>query len=83
VPNLQRLVDAYKQALDGGNADVLSYYVAWNNLAQKRLGVLRLQQQLADTRVALELAAGRYFPDEPTTRPTTDPTARPQPEEAR
>ncbi len=68
VPNLQRLVDAYKQAIDHGNADVLSYYVAWNNLAQKRLGVLRLQQQLADTRVALELASGRYFPDAPTTR---------------
>ncbi len=63
VPTLQRLVDTYKQALDHGNADVLSYYVAWNNLAQKRLGVLRLQQQLADTRIALELATGRYFPD--------------------
>ena len=76
VPNLQRLVDAYKQAIDHGDADVLSYYVAWNNLAQKRLGVVRLQQQLADTRVALELAAGRYFPDPATTRPTTLPTTR-------
>ena len=75
VPNLQRLVDAYKQAIDHGDADVLSYYVAWNNLAQKRLGVLRLQQQLADTRVALELAAGRYFPDG--TPPTTTQEARP------
>ena len=75
VPNLQRLVDAYRQAIGHGDADVLSYYVAWNNLAQKRLGVLRLQQQLADTRVALELAAGRYFPDGP--RPTTTQEARP------
>ena len=79
VPNLQRLVDAYKQAIDHGDADVLSYYVAWNNLAQKRLGVLRLQQQLADTRVALELAAGRYFPDgTATTRPATRPATQPE-----
>ena len=68
VPNLKRLVDAYKQAIDRGNADVLSYYQAWNNLAQKQLGVLKLQQQLADTRVALELAAGRYFPGGATTQ---------------
>ncbi len=76
VPNLRTLVAAYKRAIDQGNADVLSYYVAWNNLAQKELGVLRLQQQLADTRVALELAAGRYFPDPPaaTTTTTTAPT---------
>ena len=77
VPNLQRLVDAYKQAIDHGDADVLSYYVAWNNLAQKRLGMLRLQQQLADTRVALELAAGRYFPGSPATGPTTRQEERP------
>ena len=76
VPNLEHLVDVYKQALDHGDADVLSYYVAWNNLAQKRLGVLRLQQQLADTKIAMELATGRYFPDGPTTRPTTQ-EARP------
>jgi cobalt-zinc-cadmium efflux system outer membrane protein len=70
VPNLQRLVDGYKTAMDTGNADVLSYYQAWNNLAQKRLGVLRLQQQLADTKIAMELAAGRYFPDVPSTNPS-------------
>ena len=75
VPNLQLLVDAYKKALDLGNADVLSYYVAWNNLAQKRLGVLRLQQQLADMHIALELAAGRYFPDSPAIMPPTPPEA--------
>jgi outer membrane protein TolC len=69
IPNLQTLVDSYKKAMDLGNADVLSYYVAWNNLAQKKLGVLRLQQQLADTRVALELAAGRYFPDAEVSNP--------------
>ncbi len=68
IPNLQSLVSGYKTALDAGNADVLSYYAASNNLAQKRLTVFRLQQQLADNRIALEIAAGRYFPDPPTTQ---------------
>jgi cobalt-zinc-cadmium efflux system outer membrane protein len=64
IPNLQKLVDVYKVAVDHGNADVLSYYLAWNNLAQKNLDLLKLQQQLADNRIALEIATGRYFPDE-------------------
>jgi outer membrane protein TolC len=72
LPNLRQLVDVYRQAVDHGNADVLSYYVAWNSLAQKNLNVLKLQQQLADTKVALELASGRYFPEvSPSTGPST------------
>jgi cobalt-zinc-cadmium efflux system outer membrane protein len=72
LPNLRKLVDVYRQAVDHGNADVLSYYIAWNSLAQKNLNVLKLQQQLADTKVALELASGRYFPaDSPSTKPST------------
>src|SRR5207253_2128247 len=62
IPNLQQLVDVYREATDHGNADVLSYYEAWNNLARKNLDVLKLKQQLADNRIALEIAAGRYFP---------------------
>ena len=69
IPNLERLVDGYKKAMTLGAVDVLSYYVAWNNLAQKRLGILRLQQQLADTRIALELAAGRCFPESSPSQP--------------
>jgi outer membrane protein TolC len=69
VPNLQHLVDVYREATDRGGADVLSYYEAWNNLARKNLDILKLKQQLADNRIALEVAAGRYFPDGPTTAP--------------
>ena len=76
LPSLQKLVEVYKQAVDHGNADVLSYYVAWNNLTQKNLDLLKLQQQLADSRVALEIAAGQYFSD-PTNLPTTAPTTAP------
>ncbi len=61
---LQNLVDSYRQALDHGNADVLSYYQAYGTLMQNSLDVLKLQQQLAENRIALEIAAGRYFPDD-------------------
>ncbi len=59
-PGLQRLVDTYRQAVAQGQADVLSYYTAWNDLTAKRLEVLSLKQQLAQTRAALEIAAGVF-----------------------
>jgi outer membrane protein, heavy metal efflux system len=71
LPALSRLVDTYKQAVDHGNADILSYYTAVNSLQQKKLQDLKLKQQLADTRIALEIASGRYFPESPETQPTT------------
>jgi outer membrane protein, heavy metal efflux system len=61
---LQNAVDVYRQAVDHGNADVLGYYQASNNLAQNKVDVLKLEQQLAENRIALEIASGRYFPDE-------------------
>ena len=64
IPSLQRLVDTYKEALDRGNVDVLSYYSALNNLSQKRIDNVKLRQQLAETLVALEIAAGEYLPAE-------------------
>jgi outer membrane protein, heavy metal efflux system len=76
IPSLQQLMQVYQQALNHGNADVLSYYTAWTDFSQKKLEVLKLQQQLADTKVALELASGRYFPD---AAPMTNPTTQPQP----
>jgi outer membrane protein TolC len=71
IPNLQKLVDVYKDAVNHGNADVLSYYTAWDELSQKNLDLLKLQQQLAENRIALEIASGRYFVDgiTPATRP--------------
>jgi outer membrane protein, heavy metal efflux system len=62
VPSLQRLVDTYRVAVDAGQADVLSYYIAWNDLIQKQIDILKLKQQLADARISLELATGLYDP---------------------
>jgi cobalt-zinc-cadmium efflux system outer membrane protein len=60
LPSLERLVDTYRQALDQGQADVLVYYTAWNDLATQRSKVITLKQQLVETRMALEIAAGVY-----------------------
>jgi cobalt-zinc-cadmium efflux system outer membrane protein len=82
LPSLQKLVELYKEAVDHGNTDVLSYYLAWNNLTQKNLDVLKMQQQLADNRIALEAASGQYFPQE--AEPTSiQPTASPATKETR
>lgn len=64
-PGLQRLVEAYRRATNQGQADVLSYYTAWNNLSQQQIEILSLQQQLAETRIALELATGLFRIGEP------------------
>ncbi len=63
VPKLEKLVDTYRRAVDIGQADVLSYYTAWNDLTQKRLDVLQYKQMLMHDRIALELAAGIYGPE--------------------
>jgi len=60
LPSLQRLVDTYRLAVGQGQADVLSYYTAWNDLTAKRLQIVTLKQQLVETRIALEIAAGVY-----------------------
>jgi len=60
VPSLERLVDTYRQALDQGQADVLVYYSVWNDLATQRSKIVTLKQQLVETRIALEIAAGVY-----------------------
>ena len=59
VPALERLVKAYEKALSTGNVDILSYYETRNNLAKKRLEIIKLQQDLMDLSVALEIASGR------------------------
>jgi len=58
VPALERLVKAYEKALSNGNADILSYYETRNNLTTKRLEIIKLQQDLTDLSVALEIASG-------------------------
>ncbi|MDB6093903.1 MAG: Outer rane efflux protein [Verrucomicrobia bacterium] len=63
---LQRQVDTYRLAADAHNLDAFSFYSAQGNLSLRRLDVLKLKTQLVTSRVALELAAGRYLPTETT-----------------
>ena len=65
LPKLQQLVQIYQTAVLERNADILSYYAARNTLATQRLDLLKLQQSRAELGVALELAAGQYFPNVP------------------
>ncbi|HEY2123612.1 MAG TPA: TolC family protein [Chthoniobacterales bacterium] len=62
LPVLQHLVDIAKQGSDQGTADILGYFQAKTNLSQKSLQIIKLKQQLVDSRIALELASGRYLP---------------------
>ena len=59
---LRSLVATYRTAVDEGAADVLSYYQAWNDLSNKRIDIVRLEQQLVDDWTSLELAVGRELP---------------------
>jgi len=78
VPSLERLVDTYRTAVDAGQADVLSYYTAWNDLTQKRIDILKFQQKLVEARISLELATGLY--QVPWVTPTTQPEMIPPPQ---
>jgi outer membrane protein TolC len=62
LPVLERLVATVRTALDAHNADTLSYYTALNNLNTKRLQSVKLREQLAETRSALEIASGWCLP---------------------
>lgn len=62
LPSLRRLIDSYSAAFERGNMDVISYYTAINSLTQKQLDILKLKQEFVDNVIALELAAGEYFP---------------------
>lgn len=62
ITHLQNVVTMEKAAMDEGNADVLSYYQARNNLLSRKIELLKLKQQLVETRIALEIAAGRLLP---------------------
>lgn len=58
----RQLIDSYRDALNQGNIDVLSYNSAVNDVTQRQMDVLKLKQELMDNDIALELAAGEYFP---------------------
>lgn len=57
------LVKAYGKALSEGNADIIVYNNLRDQLETRRLGVLKLQSDLTDMAIALEIAAGEYLPD--------------------
>jgi outer membrane protein TolC len=72
IPSLQRLLDIYTEALNQGNLDALSVYTAQSTLSQKRIALIKLQQQLVENWIALEIASGQYLPLEiGTSNPTT------------
>ena len=56
----KKLVEIYRIAIEKGQADVLSYYTAWNDLNDRQIEIVKLKQQLVDTRIALELVTGLY-----------------------
>ncbi len=62
LPVLEKLVSSAQTAIEQRNADVLSYYTARNNLLQKRIQLIKLQEQLLEAHTALEIASGHYLP---------------------
>ena len=62
LPLLEKLVSSAQTAIEQHNADVLSYYTARSNLLQKRIQLIKLQEQLLEAHTALEIASGRYLP---------------------
>src|SRR5437899_9083431 len=62
LPVFERLVNSAETAREQGNADVLSYYTARGTLLQKRIQLIKLQQQLLEAHTTLEIASGRYLP---------------------
>ena len=80
LPALRQLVETYRLALQNGNADVFSYYTAWNTLSQKEIAVDALKQRLIDQGIALELASGESLPLSPvpvSIQPAADPSVFP------
>ncbi len=69
LPLLGKLVESAQIAIEQHNADVLSYYTARSNLLQKRIQLIKLQEQLLEAHTALEIASGRYFPMNKTLQP--------------
>ena len=76
LPALSALADAYRAALDLGQADAMSAFAAWNEALQKRVEVAALEQEAAEARIALELASGRFHLEEAVTDGTVGEEAR-------
>lgn len=61
LPTQKQLVETYYDALLQGNADVLTYYNARDELIANHISLLNLQLQFIDQFVALEIASGKYL----------------------
>ena len=61
LPTQKRLVATYYEALQQGNADVLTYYNARDEFIATRISLLNLQLQLIDQFIALEIESGEYL----------------------
>ena len=62
IAELKGLVQIYYTALQVGNADILVYYNTKNELITKQIEHVKLEQELSDLGISLEIAAGEYFP---------------------
>jgi outer membrane protein TolC len=62
IPQLEQFVQTYRDEYQKGNIDVLSYWTAQSALAQKRVALVKLTQQLIENWIALEIASGQYLP---------------------
>ena len=74
----RQLADVYRASFTRGDVDVLNLYGVETSLWQKQLEVIKLKQQLVESWIALQLAAGQYLPMPAT---ATAPTSRPASEE--
>jgi cobalt-zinc-cadmium efflux system outer membrane protein len=61
LPALQKVVETSRKAVEQGNSLVTGYYALQNDLTQKMIGILRLKQELARARIALETAAAWHL----------------------
>jgi outer membrane protein TolC len=62
LPDIQKLFQIYQQAEKRGDIDGLTLYSARSTLLAKRIAIAKLQQELMQNWVALELACGRPLP---------------------
>ncbi len=59
-PELEELVKEYRAALTAGRTDILTYYAAWNDMADNRTNLAALKGKLAQAIVDLESTTGLY-----------------------
>lgn len=58
VQKLKKLVDLYFKAFLEGNADIVTYYNSRNDLISKQLQFYKLQQDLSDLLIGLQVSTG-------------------------